>query len=63
MKGNKNDLAAFVAKAIPHGPNFWNLLHRIPEKTLPKELKIVDYVFNQQHLLDLAKVFEQDRIL
>lgn len=46
----------FVANSLPKGPNFWNILNRIPQKMIPNELKVVDHVFNQEHLLNLAKV-------
>lgn len=49
-------MTEFVANELQKGPNFWNILHKIPQKMLPNELKIVDHVFSQQHLLDLAKV-------
>lgn len=56
MQKNKSIMVDFVANSLSNGPNFWNILHHIPKKMLPNELKVVDQVFNQQHLLDLAKV-------
>lgn len=49
-------MSNFIANSLQNGPNFWNILHRIPKQMIPHELKIVDQVFSQQHLLDLAKV-------